>query len=131
MAGRYRIEDKLVNTKENMFTKKNGFSFVDVIFSVAILMICALAISSAINSYINNFNLLKLNDQINTALQDELLLLKTTQSVNNKERDGLNIYYEYSKQLEYKDKNLDLYILHIEGKEGTIHKEYNISIVNN
>ncbi len=102
---------------------QSGFAFVDVIISIAIVSMMALLIAISSNSYHKNLVTLRSLDQVETIVQNELMLLSETKHNENKHYDQINVTYQVLEEIRVGEANILRLRMLVEDLENDTKKE--------
>ncbi|MDO4711105.1 MAG: hypothetical protein Q4A75_03930 [Peptostreptococcaceae bacterium] len=106
--------------------RRKGSGFIDVLASIALLLICSMLLSAGLNSYYKNLQLIKANDRMESFVRDEILLIRTTGHYENKSVGDLTISYEEDGRAEFYGRDFYSVRMKVEDKVYGIQKEYPI-----
>ena len=118
------VRESNLNTWNRNDCRHKGFTYVDVIVSIAILVLCMLLVVFGINTYYKNMQLLKVNQKLENTVRDELLLLKQTGTYVDKNVDYIKITYESIETEIYEHKVIETVRIKVEDEETGAKREY-------
>lgn len=118
------VKQSSLNTHNKGERRHKGFTYVDVIASIAILVLCMLLVVFGINTYYKNMQLLKVNQKLENTVRDELLLLKQTKTYADKNVEHMKITYESIETEIYEHKVIETVRIKVEDEETGAKREY-------
>ena len=104
--------------------KRQGFTYVDVIASIAILLLCLMMVLFGINTTYKNLHMIRANQALENMIRDEILLLNQTGVYTNKKIDHFQITYEHVASEIYRHKIIETVKLCVEDEDTGAKREY-------
>lgn len=111
-----------------MKKERSGFTFIDVLVSIVLLLICSLLLSLGMSRYNQNLHFVKANHRMDSLVQDEILLLRHTGSYQNRSIENIILEYELLEEKEFNGERIWIVKLNIEDKDYAIKKEYILAV---
>lgn len=101
-----------------------GFGYLDVICSMALLILCFLILTFGINTYQKNLYIARINQQLDSMALDEVLITRETKETTNKTKDQISIEYVLIETNIYNHKILETVELKIEDEKTKTKRAY-------
>ena len=103
---------------------RGGFTYIDVIASLAILTLCMLLVVFGINTHYKNLYAIKANQKLENIVRDEILLLNQTKTYSDKNIGPVRISYESMESEIYQHRLIEVVKIKVENEETGVKREY-------
>lgn len=103
---------------------KKGFSYISVISSISILILCMVLVVSGASTYHRNLYAIKTVHKLENIVRKEAILLNATKSYSSRQIDGVKIEYESMGSQIYNHNIIETVKIRVEDEESGAKSEY-------